>query len=109
MTCKLVSRREFLRAGAMIGATGMLAACAAPVRPTAAPPAASESKPTTESEAVKPTTAPAAPGQTTVRLLTTHGATMQPFITKSLDNFAKANPDVVINHEDLTEGYYDRL
>jgi multiple sugar transport system substrate-binding protein len=84
----------------------MLAACAAPVptpapvQPTAATPAASESK---------PTTAPAAPGQTTVRLLTTHGATMQPFITKSLENFAKANPDVKIDHEDLTEGYYDRL
>ena len=34
---------------------------------------------------------------------------MAPFIAKSLDNFRAAHPDIKIDHEDLTEGYYDRL
>ena len=34
---------------------------------------------------------------------------MQPFIEKSLANFAEAHPEVKVDHEDLTEGYYDRL
>ena len=103
MDRKLVSRRNFLRTSAIVGAAGALAACAPPA-PAAAPAAGS-----TAAAGAAPTTAPAAGGQTTVRLLTTHGATMAPFIEKSLQNFATANPDVKIDHEDLTEGYYDRL
>jgi|GEM_PF-1731961 len=115
MVYKSVSRREFLRMGALTLATGLLAACAAPARPVASTAATtSQSTPApgsanTPEPTAAPTEAPAAAGQTTVRLLTTHGATMQPFIEKSLKNFADANPDVKINHEDLTEGYYDRL
>ena len=104
MDRKLVSRRQLLRTGAFIGAAGLMAACAPPsAAPVAAP------KPAADAKAAEPTAAPAAAGQTTVRLLTTHGAGMQPFIQKSLDNFAKEHPEVKIDHEDLTEGYYDRL
>lgn len=106
MDRKLVSRRNFLRTSAMLGAAGALAACAPPAAAPAQP--AAGSTPAASGDA-SPTTAPAAGGQTTVRLLTTHGATMQPFIEKSLQNFAAATPDVKVEHEDLTEGYYDRL
>jgi hypothetical protein len=34
---------------------------------------------------------------------------MAPFIAKSLDKFHEAHPEVKIDHEYLTEGYYDRL
>src|SRR6266511_3297228 len=87
-----LSRRKFLKASATLGVTGFLAACGGSATPAAAP-----------------TTAPAAAEQTTVRLLTTHGATMAPFIAESLTKFQAAHPEVKIDHEDLTEGYYDRL
>ena len=106
MDRKLVSRRQLLRTGAFIGAASLLAACAPPA---AAPKPATDTKPADAAKPAEPTAAPAAAGATTVRLLTTHGATMAPFIQKSLDNFAKEHPEVKIDHEDLTEGYYDRL
>ena len=106
MDRKLVSRRQLLRTGAFIGAASLLAACAPPA---AAPKPATDTKPADAAKPAEPTVAPAAAGVTTVRLLTTHGATMAPFIQKSLDNFAKEHPEVKIDHEDLTEGYYDRL
>ena len=125
MDRKRVSRRQFLKLSATVGAAGVLAACGGAVTPPAAEgpkptsaPAAAE--PTTAPAAAEPTTAPAAaePAPTTapaagapaeVRLLTTHGATMAPFIESSLAKFAEANPEVKVEWEDLTEGYYDRL
>src|SRR5262245_13675318 len=120
------SRRKFLKAAAALGVTGMLSACggsappvaaptAAPAaaEPTAAPAAAPTAAPAaaepTAAPAAAPTAAPAAAEPTTVRLLTTHGATMAPFIAQSLDKFHEAHPEVKVDHEDLTEGYYDRL
>jgi len=114
MTRKALSRRQFLKSTAALTAAGTLAACgASPTTPVAGPTTAGA--PTTAAAAapteaaVAPTTAPAAAGQTTVRLLTTHGATMSPFIQTSLDKFHAENPDVKVEWEDLTEGYYDRL
>jgi len=91
---KAVSRRDFLKGIAATGAVSLLAACVP----------AQNAAPAGGGQAAAP-----AAQQTTVRLLTTHGATMAPFIAKSLDNFRAANPDVKVDHEDLTEGYYDRL
>ncbi len=114
-----LSRRKFLKASATLGVTGFLAACGGSATPAAAPTAAPAAAapttapvaaaPTTAPAAAAPTTAPAAAEQTTVRLLTTHGATMAPFIAESLTKFQAAHPEVKIDHEDLTEGYYDRL
>src|SRR5690606_2224248 len=38
-----------------------------------------------------------------------HGVSMAPFIETSLGNFRTEHPDIHLEHEDLTEGYYDRL
>ena len=106
MSEKKLSRRNFLRLASVAAGTAVVAACQpAPVATTA--PAA---KPTEKAaQPAQPTAAPAAKGQTSVRLLTTHGATMAPFIAESLKNFATQRPEVKVEHEDLTEGYYDRL
>jgi multiple sugar transport system substrate-binding protein len=100
MVKKMVSRRDFLKGCAAAGAATVLVACGAPAAeaPTEAP---EEEQPTAE--------VPSGGEQTTVRLLTTHGATMAPFIEESLQKFAAEHPDINIEHEDLTEGYYDRL
>ena len=95
MNSKTLSRRSLLKAMAATSAVAVLAACV-PAQSGSAPAAAGDSA------------APAA-DQTTVRLLTTHGATMAPFIAASLDKFAAAHPEIKVEHEDLTEGYYDRL
>jgi multiple sugar transport system substrate-binding protein len=34
---------------------------------------------------------------------------MAPFIETSLNNFRAEHPEITVDHEDLTEGYYDRL
>jgi multiple sugar transport system substrate-binding protein len=94
MNSKTLSRRSLLKAMAATSAVAVVAACA---------PAQSGSGPATGGAA-----APAA-DQTTVRLLTTHGATMAPFISASLEKFSAAHPEINLSHEDLTEGYYDRL
>lgn len=130
MDRKPLSRRQFLKLSATISASSALAACGGAGAPAAQAPTqaattaepdvapaettAAEVEPTTApaetiAAEVEPTTAPAASGQTTVRLLTTHGATMSPFIEASLAKFHEANPDVKVDWEDLTEGYYDRL
>ncbi len=93
-----------------------LAATSAPAAVTSAPAAevattaaAAEVATTAAAAEVATSAAPAAAGQTTVRLLTTHGVTMSPFIRKSLDKFLAQHPEVKVDWEDLTEGYYDRL
>jgi multiple sugar transport system substrate-binding protein len=99
------SRRAFLRlVGTTTGAVVLAACQGATQAPTAVPKPAEKA-----TEVTQPTSAPAAKGQTTVRLLTTHGATMAPFIAESLKKFAQEHPEVKVEHEDLTEGYYDRL
>src|SRR5262245_13565539 len=97
MSVSAFSRRHFLKGAAALGAVGLLAGCV-PAGTTVGP-----SAPAAGGEAAAGSEA------TTVRLLTTHGATMAPFISKSLENFAAAHPDINVEHEDLTEGYYDRL
>lgn len=92
MRSQSISRRHFLKGAAVTGAVSLLAACV-PAQPGAGPAAGN---------------APAG-DKTTVRLLTTHGATMAPFIANSLEKFRAANPTIDLQHEDLTEGYYDRL
>ena len=107
---KQLSRRDFLRLASATAGVTVLAACqpAAPAPAPAAPSAATQPAEKAP-QAAQPTAAPAAKAQTTVRLLTTHGATMAPFIADSLKNFAQQYPEVKVEHEDLTEGYYDRL
>lgn len=95
MTPRIASRRNFLKGIAVTGVVSLLAACAPP-QPSAAP-AEGESASSPDTQ------------QTTVRLLTTHGATMAPFIAQSLEKFRAQHPDINLEHEDLTEGYYDRL
>ena len=98
MNFKAVSRRGFLKGVAAMGTICVVAACVpASQQGGAAAPAAGD-------QAAAPATE-----QTTVRLLTTHGATMAPFIATSLEKFSAANPTIQVEHEDLTEGYYDRL
>ncbi len=98
MNFKAVSRRGFLKGIAAMGTISVVAACVpASQQGGAAAPAAGD-------QAAVP-----AAEQTTVRLLTTHGATMAPFIATSLENFSAANPTIKVEHEDLTQGYYDRL
>jgi multiple sugar transport system substrate-binding protein len=103
---KSVSRRGFLRVAGLTAGAAALAACAPAAAPAQAPAQQQEAAKATEA----PAQAPAAAAEpTTVKLLTTHGASMAPFIEKSLANFATAHPEVKVDHEDLTEGYYDRL
>ena len=94
------------------------AAAAAAAKPTEAPkpaeatkPAAEATKPaaaaTTAPAAAKPATGAAQEG--TLRLLTTHGAVQQPVIKASLDRFRQKYPKITVQHEDITEGYYDKL
>lgn len=130
MDRKPVSRRQFLRLSAAASAATALAACgaAAPTAqapapteapaaaaPTEAAAAATEAAAAPTEAAAAPTEAPAVTNappsgeQTSVRLLTTHGATMAPFIERSLAKFKEAHPEVKVEWEDLTEGYYDRL
>lgn len=94
MSSQSISRRSFLQGVAATGAVTLLAACV-PAQPGAAPAGSGQAAP--------------AGDKTTVRLLTTHGATMAPFIAQSLEKFRAANPNLDLQHEDLTEGYYDRL
>jgi len=98
-----LSRRDFLKGTAVVGAATLLAACApkATEEPVAEEPAEEpEEEPAEEAPAEEPTV---------VNLLTTHGATMAPFIEDSLAKFAPEHPDITVEWEDLTEGYYDRL
>jgi multiple sugar transport system substrate-binding protein len=97
MSALAISRRRFLRGAGALGVMGALAACV-PAGTTVGP-----SAPAADAGA-----APAGE-DTTVRLLTTHGATMAPFIEASLANFSTEHPGITVEHEDLTEGYYDRL
>src|SRR5262245_43416438 len=97
MSVSAFSRRHFLKGAAALGAVGLLAGCV-PAGTTVGP-----SAPAAGGEAAAGSEA------TTVRLLTTHGATMAPFIEASLKNFAAEHPEINVEHEDLTEGYYDRL
>ncbi|NLF01603.1 MAG: sugar ABC transporter substrate-binding protein [Anaerolineales bacterium] len=99
MDKKMISRRDFLATCAALGATALLAACG---------PKATEA-PAEEPAEEAPEEAPSTGEQTTVRYLSTHGAVMAPWIEKSLENFATEHPDIKVEHEDLTEGYYDRL
>jgi len=97
MSTLAISRRKFLQGAGLLGVAGALAACV-PAGTTVGPSAPAAGGGASPSQA-----------STVVRLLTTHGATMAPFIEASLKNFAAANPDVTVQHEDLVEGYYDRL
>ncbi|HEY3079058.1 MAG TPA: sugar ABC transporter substrate-binding protein [Chloroflexota bacterium] len=85
------------------------AAAAAATKPAAVEPTkpAAAAAPTTAPAAAKPATGPAQEG--TLRLLTTHGAVQQPVIKASLDRFKQKYPKITVQHEDITEGYYDKL
>lgn len=105
----MVSRRDFLRASAAFGAGGLLAACGgvpATQEPTGDVSAAADAG---AASAAGVSSTPPTGEATTVRLLTTHGAALAPFIEASLANFATEHPEVKVEWEDLTEGYYDRL
>ncbi len=103
-----VTRRSLL-AGLAGAAVGLIAACAPPPPPTPAPapPKPAEApKPAAPAPTVAP---PKVAEEGTLRLLTTHGAAMQSFIKASLQRFSEKYPKITVQHEDITEGYYDKL
>ncbi len=97
MNRRAISRRSFLKGVAITGTMSALTACV---------PTGTTVGPGTEASGAEQA---AAGEQTAVRLLTTHGATMAPFIENSLEKFRAEHPEINVEHEDLTEGYYDRL
>lgn len=133
-----ITRRQALRSVALGASTALMsaaiAACgggAAPASPAAAPTQATGSAPPTTAPAAAPTTASAAAptaaaapttapaaqptaaaktsGAGEIRLLTTHGPSLQTVIKTSLANFQKANPTVKVSWEDLVANYYDKI
>jgi multiple sugar transport system substrate-binding protein len=116
-----LSRRTFLRgaalAGLAVGAQASLIACSAPAAPaapaaTAAPAAAAATEaPAAAAAATEaPAAAPAAAGAASIRFVTNHGAADVPLFKTVIDNFAKTNPDIKIEHLDIagTE-FYDSI
>ena len=94
-----LSRREFLKGAALVGASTLLASCA-PAAPTAKP------------GEVNPTTAPAAQsGEVTLRFVTNHGEADVPLFTKVIENFKAAEPGIKIEHLDIADGnaFYDSI
>lgn len=121
------SRRRFVTLSAAAVGAAILQACGAATPPTPEPkpttapapaaPAAATAVPVAKPAAAAPATAvpPVAKPATgriaegTLRLLTTHGAVQQPVIKASLERFKEKYPKITVQHEDITEGYYDKL
>jgi multiple sugar transport system substrate-binding protein len=108
-----LSRREFLKAAAVLGAGAVVAGCASNAATTEAP-AAAETKPTeaaTEAAAA-PTTAPAAAsGAATIRFVTNHGSADMPLFQKVIDNYAAVDANTKIDYLDIADGnsFYDAI
>jgi multiple sugar transport system substrate-binding protein len=109
-----VSRREFLKGAAFLGAGTVLASCAPAATPTAAP---AEVKPTEApaaaqaTEAPAPTTAPAAAEPVSIRFVTNHGEADMPLFQTVIDKFAAKEPGIKIEHLDIADGnaFYDSI
>ncbi|SRR5690606_33123966 len=84
----LLSRRQFLRGAAVLGAGAALVACTTPAAPSA--PAAGDDQ----------ASAPAA-GAVNLRFITNHGESDLPLFEKVLANFAEREPDITIEHLDI--------
>lgn len=113
-----LSRREFMKGAAFVGAGAVLASCAPAATPTAAPAAteapaaaATEAPAAAATEAPAPTTAPAAASAVTLRFVTNHGEADQPLFQTVLDKFAAKNPNIKIDHLDIADGnaFYDAI
>ncbi len=98
-----LSRRDFLKGAAVVGAGALFASCAPAATPTVTQPQAA-GQPT-------PTTAPAAAGTVTLRFVTNHGAADVPLFTKVIENFKAKEPNIKIDHLDIADGnaFYDAI
>lgn len=92
-----VSRRHFLRGAVLAGAGTMLAACATPA-------------PVTQGEDAPKDNAPAKNEKVNIRFVTNHGESDMPLFKAVLENFAKMQPNITIEHLDIGgEEFYNTI
>ncbi len=94
-----LSRRDFMKGAALVGASTLLASCAPAAKPTEL-----------KSDEIKPTTAPAQQtSSATLRFVTNHGEADVPLFTKVIENFKAKEPNIKIEHLDIADGnaFYD--
>ena len=97
-----LTRRDFLRGAALVGAGAALAACAPAATPAPAPAAAPKAEPTKAAAApAAPTAAPAAAQEAKIRFISNHGEADVPLFKKVLENFAAANPNIQVEYLDI--------
>jgi len=93
-----LSRRDFLRGTAVIGAATILAACA-PTAPAEEEPVADE-----------PQEEAPAPEEVTLRFITNHGEADMPLFIKVIENFHAAYEGIKIDHLDVVGSeFYDSI
>jgi multiple sugar transport system substrate-binding protein len=103
-----VSRRDFLRAGALTAAGATLAACAAqPAAPAAPAPAEEKTEATAVPEAPAQEAAPA--GATNLRLSVWADVQDADVYTKLTNAFMEKNPDIKVAIEQYAGGYYEKI
>jgi multiple sugar transport system substrate-binding protein len=103
-----VSRREFLRAGALTAAGAALAACAAPT--TAPAPAPTEEQAVAEQEPQAPAQeAPPAADAVNLRLSVWADVQDADVYTKLTNAFMEENPDIKVAIEQYAGGYYEKI
>ena len=96
-----LSRRDFMKGAALVGASTLLASCAPAAKPTEL-----------KSDEIKPTTAPAQQtSSATLRFVTNHGEADVPLFTKVIENFKAKEPNIKIEHLDIADGnaFYDSI
>src|SRR5690242_20006730 len=95
------SRREFLRATALVMGGAVLAACTPPASPSA--PAAPAQ------EATKPAAQPAAAGPVTVRIVVWGDVTDKQVYDNITADFLKVEPNITPAPEQYPGGYYEKI
>jgi multiple sugar transport system substrate-binding protein len=96
-----LSRRDFLRGAAVVGASALFVSCTPAAKPT-------EVKST---EVIPTTAAPPASGPVTLRFVTNHGEADMPLFTQVIENFKAKEPNIKIDHLDIADGnaFYDSI
>ncbi len=103
---KLISRRDFLRAGAITAAGATLAACAPQAAAPAAPAAPAEAE---QPAAEAPAAAPAAADAVQIRLSVWADVQDADVYTKLTAAFTEANPKTAVAIEQYAGGYYEKI
>lgn len=103
---KLISRRDFLRAGAMTAAGATLAACAPQAAAPAQPAAPAEAE---QPAAEAPAAAPAAADAVQLRLSVWADVQDADVYTKLTAAFTEANPKIAVAIEQYAGGYYEKI